>query len=61
VDCAPLNTSLTHWRHRVTPTGEPEWTLVSFNDADHLRVSAVPASPPHDAVPLPGDGPAADD
>jgi broad specificity phosphatase PhoE len=36
VDCAPANTSLTHWRHRVAPAGEPEWTLVSFNDAGHL-------------------------
>jgi 2,3-bisphosphoglycerate-dependent phosphoglycerate mutase len=36
VDCAPANTSLTHWRHRPSPVGEPEWTLVSFNDADHL-------------------------
>ena len=59
VDCAPLNTSLTHWRHRRT-RGEPEWTLVSFNDADHLTSRALPASPPHDAVPLPGEGPAAD-
>jgi probable phosphoglycerate mutase len=36
VDCAPLNTSLTHWRHRPASAGEPEWTLVSFNDATHL-------------------------
>ena len=61
VDCAPLNTSITHWRHRLTPAGEPEWTLVSFNDASHLTSAVVPASPPHDAVPLPGEGPAADD
>src|SRR4051794_17222191 len=60
VDCAPLNTSLTHWRHRLSPAGEPEWTLVSFNDAGHLASSAPPAVPARDAVPLPGEGPAAD-
>jgi probable phosphoglycerate mutase len=60
VDCAPLNTSLTHWRHRAVPAGEPEWTLISFNDADHLNSSAPPASPRHGAVPLPDEGPAAD-
>lgn len=60
VDCAPLNTSLTHWRHRPARAGEPEWTLVSFNDADHLVSSAPAASPAHDAVPISGEGPAAD-
>ncbi len=60
VDCAPLNTSLTHWRHRSSPAGGPEWTLVSYNDASHLEGSALPAAPPHDAVPLPGQGRAAD-
>ena len=60
VDCAPLNTSLTHWRHRLSSAGEPEWTLVSFNDASHLVGSALPATPPHDAVPLPGEDSAAD-
>lgn len=60
VDCAPLNTSLTHWRHRPASEGGPEWTLVSFNDADHLVGDARPGSPPRDAVPLPGEGPAAD-
>jgi 2,3-bisphosphoglycerate-dependent phosphoglycerate mutase len=55
VDCAPMNTSLTHWRHRPAPGGEPEWTLVSFNDAHHLMRSAPPVAPPHDAVPLPGE------
>ena len=58
VDCSPLNTSLTHWRHRPALPGEPEWTLVSFNDAAHLPSSAMPASLPHDAVPLPGEDPA---
>ncbi len=57
VDCAPLNTSLTHWRHRPAPAGEPEWTLVSFNDADHLTSSALPTSLPHQAVPLPDENP----
>jgi probable phosphoglycerate mutase len=60
VDCAPLNTSLTHWRHRPASAGEPEWTLVSFNDASHLIGSGQPGSPLHDAVPLPGEGPAED-
>jgi probable phosphoglycerate mutase len=60
VDCAPLNTSLTHWRHRPTPAGEPEWTLVSFNDASHLTSGAVRVAPRHDAGPLPGQGRAAD-
>jgi len=56
VDCAPLNTSLTHWRHQFTSAGEPEWTLVSFNDAGHLAAGALPASPVQDAVPLLGSG-----
>ncbi len=60
VDCSPLNTSLTHWRHRPSPGGEPEWTLVSFNDAGHLTGSDLAAAPPHDAVPLPGEDQAAD-
>jgi broad specificity phosphatase PhoE len=46
VDCAPLNTSLTHWRHRPTPAGTPEWTLISFNDAHHLTRSGAPGQPP---------------
>ena len=53
VDCAPLNTSLTHWRHRTT-RAEPEWTLVSFNDAGHLVGGQRPADQERDAVPLPG-------
>jgi broad specificity phosphatase PhoE len=60
VDCAPLNTSLTHWRHRFGPAGEPEWTLASFNDAGHLADGARPPSPRKDAVPLPGDDPGVD-
>jgi len=57
VDCSPLNTSLTHWRHRPAPPGEPEWALISFNDAHHLTTRTLSASP-HDAVPLPGENPA---
>jgi 2,3-bisphosphoglycerate-dependent phosphoglycerate mutase len=60
VDCAPLNTSLTHWRHQAGTTGGSEWTLVSFNDAGHLTSGALPESPTHDAVPLPGDDIAGD-
>ncbi|SFT96839.1 probable phosphoglycerate mutase [Geodermatophilus amargosae] len=60
VDCAPSNTSLTHWRHRPSSAGEPEWKLVSFNDADHLTSSDLPAAPPRDAVPLPGGDSATD-
>jgi broad specificity phosphatase PhoE len=60
VDCAPSNTSLTHWRHEVAPAGGPEWTLASFNDAGHLTGSARPGAPAQDAVPLPGDGSAGD-
>jgi broad specificity phosphatase PhoE len=55
VDCSPSNTGLTHWRHRVGRAGEPEWTLVSFNDARHLADSVPPPSPGRDAVPLPGN------
>ena len=34
----PLNTSITHWRHRpATETGaRAAWSLVAFNDARHL-------------------------
>lgn len=33
---APLNASITHWRHqRGTPRTSP-WTLVTFNDSRHL-------------------------
>ena len=33
---APANTSITHWRHQHTPTGDRAWALVAFNDARHL-------------------------
>jgi broad specificity phosphatase PhoE len=32
----PLNTGITHWRHRRGSEGESRWTLVTFNDAGHL-------------------------
>jgi probable phosphoglycerate mutase len=32
----PINTSITHWRHRRGAQGESSWTLVTFNDAGHL-------------------------
>jgi probable phosphoglycerate mutase len=55
VDCAPSNTGLTHWRHRLGPAGEPEWALASFNDAAHLTSSVLPEPPAQDAVPLHGE------
>jgi broad specificity phosphatase PhoE len=33
---APLNTSITHWRHIPPSVVDAEWTLVTFNDAGHL-------------------------
>lgn len=50
---APLNTSITHWRHRRGSSGPSEWTLVTFNDAGHLAGEGVPDAPPRDAVPTP--------
>jgi broad specificity phosphatase PhoE len=52
---APLNTSITHWRHRRGPHGHSEWTLVTFNDAGHLAVAGVPEESPREAVPTPAD------
>lgn len=51
---APLNTSITHWRHRHDD-GRSVWTLVTFNDAGHLAAEAVPDSSPREAVPTPAD------
>jgi broad specificity phosphatase PhoE len=51
---APLNTSITHWRHRRESDGQSEWTLVTFNDAGHLAGEGVAAAP-RDAVPTPAD------
>ena len=51
---APLNTSITHWRHRPPAEGPPEWTLVTFNDAGHL--AGEPAGEPGgQAVPTPAE------
>ena len=52
---APLNTSVTHWRHDRRPDGRSEWTLVTFNDAGHLAGTPLPAESPRDAVPTPVD------
>jgi broad specificity phosphatase PhoE len=52
---APLNTSITHWRHRRGLAGHSEWTLVTFNDAGHLAVAGVPEESPREAVPTPPD------
>ena len=60
VDCAPLNTSITQWRHQPAGSGEPEWTLVSYNDATHLRDSSLAVPPPHHAVPVSSGGTASD-
>ncbi len=51
----PLNTSITHWRHRRAPDGRPEWTLVAFNDAGHLVGESTPAEPERDAIPTPAE------
>lgn len=51
---APLNTSITHWRHRPTADGPPEWTLVTFNDAGHLAGEGV-GGPDEQAVPTPAE------
>ena len=50
---APLNTSITHWRHRRESHGQSEWTLVTFNDAGHLAGAGVPEESLWEAVPTP--------
>ena len=50
---APLNTSITHWRHRRESNGQSEWTLVTFNDAGHLAGAGVPEESLREAVPTP--------
>ncbi len=50
---APLNTSITHWRHRRGADGRPEWTLVTFNDAGHLAGADLQKEPAREAVPTP--------
>lgn len=52
---APLNTSITHWRHRRGVDGQSEWTLVTFNDAGHLVGRGLPDASPQEAVPTPAD------
>jgi len=53
VGFAPLNTSITHWRHE-REDGRPEkWTLVKFNDSGHLAGEDVPEESPREAVPTP--------
>jgi len=52
---APLNTSITHWRHDVKADGQPEWTLVTFNDAGHLAGADLPEESHREAVPTPPD------
>jgi broad specificity phosphatase PhoE len=53
VSFAPLNTSITHWRHRRGSNGQSEWTLVTFNDAGHLAGAGVPEESQREAVPTP--------
>lgn len=48
----PLNTSITHWRHRRGTQGDSSWTLVTFNDAGHLA-GHLAADSPRAAVPTP--------
>ena len=50
---APLNTSITHWRHRTSEEDGPEWTLVTFNDAGHLAGERDQAT--EQAVPTPAE------
>jgi broad specificity phosphatase PhoE len=51
---APLNTSITHWRHRTRNEDGPEWTLVTFNDAGHLAGKGA-GGPDEQAVPTPAE------
>lgn len=51
---APLNTSITHWRHRAADENGPEWTLVTFNDAGHLAGEDA-GGPDEQAVPTPAE------
>jgi len=55
VSFAPLNTSITRWRHHRDPGGRREWTIVTFNDAGHLAGAPTPAESPREAVPTPPD------
>jgi broad specificity phosphatase PhoE len=52
---APLNASITHWRHQRSTDHRSEWELVTFNDAGHLAGEDVPEESPREAVPTPPD------
>ena len=54
VEFDPLNTSITHWRHRRGAQGDSSWTLVKFNDAGHLA-GHPDAEPARASVPTPVD------
>jgi broad specificity phosphatase PhoE len=53
VGFAPLNASITHWRHQHGADHRSEWELVTFNDAGHLAGDEVPEESPREAVPTP--------
>jgi broad specificity phosphatase PhoE len=55
VGFVPLNASITHWRHQRGADNQPEWELVTFNDAGHLAGDEVPEESPREAVPTPPD------
>ena len=55
VGFAPLNTSITHWRHEREDAEPEKWTLVKFNDSGHLAGEDVPEESPREAVPTPTD------
>lgn len=46
----PLNTSITHWQHHAISGAPGRWTLVTFNDAAHLRAGER-GEHEHEAVP----------
>ncbi len=50
----PLNTSISRWRHHRPADGDPEWTLVTFNDAGHLAGERV-GGEQDQAVPTPAE------
>jgi broad specificity phosphatase PhoE len=55
VNFAPLNTSITHWRHEREADRPAKWTLVKFNDSGHLAGVDLPEESPREAVPTPTD------
>jgi broad specificity phosphatase PhoE len=50
---APLNASITHWRHQRGADQRSDWELVTFNDAGHLAGEEVPEESPREGVPTP--------